>query len=49
MQHGVKLGPGPQDLRPRDTGIQDLGPPLKFKSGTWDPLQSLKVRPLIFL
>ena len=33
-RHGVKVGPGPQDLGPRDPG-----------HGTWDPPQSLKVGP----
>ena len=35
--HGVKVGPGPQDLGPQDPGIRDLRPPSKFKSGTRDP------------
>ena len=28
LRHGVKVGPGPQDVRPRDPG-----PTSKFKSG----------------
>ena len=35
--HGVKVGPEPEDPGLRDPGTQDLGPPSKFKSGTWDP------------
>ena len=35
--HGVKVGPGPQDLGPRDPGIRDPGAPAKFKSGARDP------------
>ena len=31
--HGVKVGPGPQELEPRNPG-----PPSKFKSETRDPL-----------
>ena len=30
---------------PRETGIRDPGPPSKFKIGTRDPLQNLKVGP----
>ena len=47
IEHGVKVGPGPRDLGPRDPGTLDLGPPrslkvgpgtlLKFKSGTTGP------------
>ena len=43
-RHGVKVGPGPQNLAPQDAGTKDprspqslkMGPgtPLKFKSGT---------------
>ena len=35
IRHGVKVGQKPQD--------RDPGRPLKFKSGTQDPLQSLKI------
>ena len=31
--HGVKVGPGRRDLKPRDPG-----PPSKFKVGPQDPL-----------
>ena len=34
LGHGVKVGPGPQDLGPWDPRIRDPGPPSKFKSGT---------------
>ena len=32
--HGVRVGPGPQDVGPRDPGTWNPGPPPKFKSGT---------------
>ena len=32
-----KRGPGPRDLRLRDSGTRDQGPPSKFKSGTSGP------------
>ena len=44
-RHGVKVGPGPRDLRPRDPGTRDPGTLSKFKSGTREPPQSLKVVP----
>ena len=34
--HGVKVGPGTQDLGPRNPGTRDLGPHSKFESGIWD-------------
>ena len=36
--HDVKVGPGPQDPRPRDPGTWNSGPPLNFISGTPRPL-----------
>ena len=41
--HGVKVGPGPRD--PPQSLKVGPGTPLKFKSGTPDPLQNLKVGP----
>ena len=37
LGHGVKVGPGPQDLGSRDPRTWDSGPPSKFKSWTRDP------------
>ena len=31
IEHGVKVGPGPRDLGPRDPGTLDLGPPRSLK------------------
>ena len=39
-RHGVKVGAGPRDFETRDPGS-----PSMFKSGTRNPLQSLKVWP----
>ena len=37
LGHGIKVGPGPQDLGPWDPRTWDPGPPSKFKSWTRDP------------
>ena len=42
-RHGVKVGPGPQDLGTLGPETRDL--PQNLKLGPRDPLQSLKVGP----
>ena len=37
--HGVKVGPGPRDFGTLGPGTRDPEPPLKFESGTRDPLR----------
>ena len=48
-RHGIKVGTGPRDLEPSSKFKSGYWEPLKFRSGTQDPLQSLKVGPLTFL
>ena len=40
--YGVKVGPVPWDLGPRNHGTQDLGPTSKFKSRTLGPPSKFK-------
>ena len=42
-RHGVKVGPEPRDTGPPQSLKVGPGTPLKFKSGTPDTLQNLKV------
>ena len=39
LWHGIKVGPGSQDLESQAPETQNLGPPSKFKSGNQDPLK----------
>ena len=47
LGHGVKVGPGPQDLGPWDPGTRDPGPHSKFKSGIPGPSTKFKIGSLI--